>query len=86
MCVVWCVVWAGTTIYCHIRYFNDYSWIAPAGKIRYEYTFVHGAGTETIYEPVHLGPSPPQPRLLCVCMEGCRKSPRGLTLQLAAVR
>ena len=45
----------GTTIYCHIRYFNDYSWLAPASKIRYEYTFVHGAGTEAIYEPVHLG-------------------------------
>jgi hypothetical protein len=45
----------GTTIYCHIRYFNDYSWIAPASKIRYEYSFVHGAGTEAIYEPVHLG-------------------------------
>jgi len=45
----------GTTVYCHIRYFNDYSWIAPANKIQYEYTFVHGAGTEAIYEPVHLG-------------------------------
>ncbi|MGB1606233.1 MAG: hypothetical protein ACPIOQ_76605, partial [Promethearchaeia archaeon] len=45
----------GTTIFCHIRYFNDYSFIAPADAIRYEYTFVHGMGTEAIYEPVHLG-------------------------------
>ena len=27
----------GTTVYCHIRYFNDYSWIAPADKMRYEW-------------------------------------------------
>jgi hypothetical protein len=24
-------------VYCHIRYFNDYSWIAPADKMRYEW-------------------------------------------------
>mmetsp|Transcript_10383 Transcript_10383/g.23749 ORF Transcript_10383/g.23749 Transcript_10383/m.23749 type:complete len:392 (+) Transcript_10383:74-1249(+) len=45
----------GTTIYCHIRYFNDYTFLAPASRIRYEYEFVHGDGVEAIYEPVHLG-------------------------------
>lgn len=45
----------GTSIFCHIRYFNDYTMIAPARKIQYEYELMAGPGVEAIYEPVHLG-------------------------------
>eukprot|EP00284_Hemiselmis_tepida_P013259 CAMPEP_0174923832 /NCGR_PEP_ID=MMETSP1355-20121228/6848_1 /TAXON_ID=464990 /ORGANISM="Hemiselmis tepida, Strain CCMP443" /LENGTH=373 /DNA_ID=CAMNT_0016169567 /DNA_START=147 /DNA_END=1265 /DNA_ORIENTATION=+ len=52
----------GTIIECHIHYFNDYSFFAPANRIRYEYEFFAGGRTvESIDEPVHLGVAWRQP-------------------------
>mmetsp|Transcript_18856 Transcript_18856/g.45411 ORF Transcript_18856/g.45411 Transcript_18856/m.45411 type:complete len:392 (-) Transcript_18856:74-1249(-) len=45
----------GTSIFCHIRYFNDYTIIAPSKHIEYEYELMAGPGVESVYEPVHLG-------------------------------
>eukprot|EP00288_Rhodomonas_lens_P014403 CAMPEP_0177695604 /NCGR_PEP_ID=MMETSP0484_2-20121128/3544_1 /TAXON_ID=354590 /ORGANISM="Rhodomonas lens, Strain RHODO" /LENGTH=379 /DNA_ID=CAMNT_0019206537 /DNA_START=71 /DNA_END=1210 /DNA_ORIENTATION=+ len=45
----------GIVIFCHVRYFNDYTFFAPAPGIEYEYEFSAANEVEAIYEPVHLG-------------------------------
>eukprot|EP00286_Rhodomonas_abbreviata_P019335 CAMPEP_0181295858 /NCGR_PEP_ID=MMETSP1101-20121128/4377_1 /TAXON_ID=46948 /ORGANISM="Rhodomonas abbreviata, Strain Caron Lab Isolate" /LENGTH=390 /DNA_ID=CAMNT_0023400649 /DNA_START=87 /DNA_END=1259 /DNA_ORIENTATION=- len=45
----------GSVIFCHVRYFNDYTVLAPASDIHYEYEFSPANEVESVYEPVHLG-------------------------------